>query len=220
MRRYAQVAFTESVRRFQEEQGSRRAGGRLADGGDDGPDALGPDEAEFITGRDGFYIATVGETGWPYVQFRGGPSGFVHVIDERTIAYADVRGNRQYISNGNISASDRTALFFMDYPAQARLKVFGHACTQDLDADLELRRRVDSRRTDGRVERVVIVSVEAYSWNCTQHIPRRFTERDLAPVAERMQALKRENRELELEVRALRRRLEGIGDRDPGRPGS
>ncbi|MFD0772496.1 pyridoxamine 5'-phosphate oxidase family protein [Streptomonospora algeriensis] len=207
MRRYAQLAFTESVRQVQEQEGSRKAMGRMAFGAEE-PDPLGPHEAEFIGGRDGFYFATVGETGWPYIQFRGGPPGFVHVIDESTLAYADVRGNRQYISTGNLRANDRSSLFFMDYPTQTRLKVFGRSATHALSESPELADRVCGRRTDGRVERLVVVKVEAYSWNCAQHIPQRFTRADLEPVLREIEALRDDKAALESEVAALRRKLE------------
>ncbi|WP_017596057.1 pyridoxamine 5'-phosphate oxidase family protein [Nocardiopsis potens] len=217
MRRYAQIAFTEAVREVQEEEGSRRAAGRLAFGAEE-PDPLGPHEAAFIAERDGFYFATAGETGWPYVQFRGGPPGFVHVVDESTLAYADVRGNRQYISNGNLRANDRASLFFMDYPAQTRLKVFGRAAVRSLDEEPGLAERVCARRTDGRVERLVVVRVEAYSWNCAQHIPQRFTRADLEPLLTEIRSLRSDKAALESEVAALRRTLGTRGGRGTADP--
>lgn len=148
MSRYAHLAYTESVLRAQRENGSALVGIRaLAQ--EDRPDLLGPDEAAFIESRDGFYLASVSETGWPYVQFRGGPPGFVHVLDERTMAFIDVRGNRQYITVGNVQADGRVALFFMDYPHRARLKVFGHPGPVPFEENGELARRLGGRRTAG-----------------------------------------------------------------------
>ncbi|MEV0635577.1 pyridoxamine 5'-phosphate oxidase family protein [Streptomyces sp. NPDC050619] len=197
MGRYARLAYTDSVRRTQEEHGSSQVGLRALAQADLGPDRLGPDEAAFIGERDGFYLASVSETGWPYVQYRGGPPGFVHVVGERTLAWADVRGNRQYITTGNVRADGRVALFFMDYAGQARLKLFGRARTVPLDEDAGLARRLGETRTDGRVERLVVVAAEGLNWNCSQHITPRYSEAELAeslgPVRERMAELQREN---------------------------
>src|SRR5262245_57540943 len=113
--KFAEIAFTSSVRAVQEAQGSRRSYQKLEQG-ESYNDVLGGDEAEFISARDSFYMATVSATGWPYVQHRGGPIGFVRVLDERTLGFADFRGNRQYVTVGNLRTDDRAALFFMDYP--------------------------------------------------------------------------------------------------------
>ncbi|WP_371482699.1 pyridoxamine 5'-phosphate oxidase family protein [Kitasatospora sp. NBC_00315] len=211
MSRFAHLAYTDTVRLVQEEQGSAAAvGRRLAEG--DEPDRLAADESAFIHSRDGFYLASVGETGWPYVQFRGGPPGFCQVLDERTIAFADVRGNRQYISTGNIRADGRVALFFMDYPRQARLKILGRAAVQGLDDDPELTARLCGLRTEGLVERLLLIRVEGVNWNCHQHITPRFSEAELRPHLDR---LHRRTAALEEENRLLRARL-GMPDRvDP-----
>ncbi|MBD0671662.1 pyridoxamine 5'-phosphate oxidase family protein [Streptomyces sp. CBMA156] len=207
MGRYAHLAYTEEVRRVQREQGSELSAVRQLAHGDD-PEELTEAEAGFIHSRDGFYLASVSETGWPYVQFRGGPPGFAQVVDERTIAFAEVRGNRQYISTGNIRADGRVALFFMDYARQARLKLFGRASVQELEKDPELDRRLLSTRTGGRVERLMTVHVEGFNWNCPQHITPRFSEAELRPHLEQFQdrlaALEEENRVLrtQLEQRA------------------
>ncbi|PRW64910.1 pyridoxamine 5'-phosphate oxidase family protein [Actinopolyspora mortivallis] len=205
MSRFARLAFTETVRLLQQEEGTRPRQYRdLGEAVGRHPDPLGERETEFIANRDGFYLASVGETGWPYVQFRGGPPGFVHVLDEHTLGYADVRGNREYITNGNLRADGRVALFFMDYPRRTRLKLFGHAATHGLQEDPELAERLCAPRTDGRVERTVLISVEGYDWNCPKHIPRRYTEEELAPLHERIRRLEAENAE-------LRARLGGSG---------
>lgn len=124
--KYTEIAFTDGVRDLQEAFGSRRSYAKF-EIGPDANDRLGPSEAAFIAARDSFYIASVGETGWPYMQHRGGPPGFIRTLDERTLAFADFRGNRQYVSVGNIGADDRVSLFFMDYANRARLKLFGRA---------------------------------------------------------------------------------------------
>ncbi|MFJ5045916.1 pyridoxamine 5'-phosphate oxidase family protein [Streptomyces sp. NPDC098077] len=207
MSRYAQVAYTESVQEVQREQGSALSGIRqLAQG--DSPDLMGEHEAGFIESRDGFYLASVSETGWPYVQYRGGPPGFLHVLDERTLAYADVRGNRQYITTGNVRAGGRVALFFMDYARQARLKIFGHAETKEPEEHPELAERLDRLRTDGRVERLMTIRVEGINWNCSQHITPRFSEAELAealqPIRARIAELEAENAALLAEAAARR----------------
>jgi uncharacterized protein len=118
--RFAELAFTPAVRALQESMGSRKAYAK-AEGGPLHHDRLGDTERDFIAARDSIYLATVSETGWPYIQHRGGPPGFVRVLDEKTLGFADFRGNRQYITLGNLADNDRVALFFMDYPRQARL---------------------------------------------------------------------------------------------------
>ncbi|GHE92268.1 pyridoxamine 5'-phosphate oxidase [Amycolatopsis deserti] len=199
MSRYAHLAYTESVRREQEQNGSASAAGRALDGSE-APDPLGPGEAAFIAARDGFYLASVSETGWPYVQYRGGPAGFVHVLDEYTLGFAEVRGNRQYITTGNVRAGGRVALFFMDYPRQARLKLFGHARVVPLDEDPGLTRKLTETRTDGRVERLMLIRVEGVNWNCHQHITPRYSEAELAealaPVRARIAELEEQNKAL------------------------
>ncbi|MGH3600944.1 MAG: pyridoxamine 5'-phosphate oxidase family protein [Pseudonocardiaceae bacterium] len=181
MSRYAQLAYTRSVRRQQEQHGSARANAaRLI--GEPHPDQLGPGEREFIAQRDGFYLATVSQTGWPYVQFRGGPPGFLHVLDDRTLAFADVRGNRQYITTGNLDTDNRVALFVMDYARQRRLKLFGYASHHTPNEDPTLANRLDETRTDGHVERIVLIRIEGLDWNCPTHITPRFTIREIAAV--------------------------------------
>lgn len=204
MNRFAQLAFTESVRSVQEQNGSGRAARAVGAAADGVPEPLTLEQAMFIEERDGFYLASVGETGWPYVQYKGGPPGFVHVLDASTIAFADVRGNRQYITTGNVQADDRVALFFMDYPRQARLKLFGHARTVEPADDPALAERLGEVRTDGRVERLMVISLEGGNWNCAQHITPRFSEPELeealAPIRARLAALEQENAVLRARV--------------------
>jgi predicted pyridoxine 5'-phosphate oxidase superfamily flavin-nucleotide-binding protein len=174
--RFAEIAFTRSVRAVQEAQGSRRSYQKL-ERGEDYNDVLGDDEAGFIAARDSFYMATVSETGWPYVQHRGGPSGFVRVLDANTLGFADFRGNRQYVTVGNLRTDDRAALFFMDYPNRLRLKVLGRVTLVEPGAE-----RLAELQIPGypaRVERGFIIRVEAFDWNCSQHITPRYTVAEL-----------------------------------------
>ncbi|MFI9272271.1 pyridoxamine 5'-phosphate oxidase family protein [Kitasatospora sp. NPDC052896] len=170
MSRYTQIAFTPAVREQQRAHGSDRAYQGRAE---DSPDApIGEFEEQFIGQANSFFLASVTETGWPYVQHRGGPRGFVHVLDERTIAFADYRGNRQYVSVGNLTCDDRVALFFVDYTYQARLKAFGHArIVTELDDPELLNRLAPADGYQAKVERAVVIAIEGSTWNCNQHIP-------------------------------------------------
>jgi len=196
MRGFSKLAFTPAVKAVQERMGSRRIYARLEQT-DHTPDALGEDEGAFLAERDSFYMASVGATGWPYIQHRGGPKGFVHVLDEHTLAFADFRGNRQYITVGNAGGDDRVALIFVDYPARARLKVLARARIVSRDEDPALFARVVG---EAAAERVFVLHVEGIDWNCPQHITPRYTEdevRELVqPLLEELDALKRENAHL------------------------
>ncbi|MYW15123.1 pyridoxamine 5-phosphate oxidase, partial [Streptomyces sp. SID2955] len=149
-------------------------------------DRMGATEAAFIGARDGFYLATVSATGWPYIQFRGGPPGFVHVLDEETLALLDVRGNRQYITAGNLRGNDRVSLFFMDYAHRTRLKVLGRAEIRDPGEFARLHGRSADARTEGQAESLLVVRVEGFAWNCAKHITPRFSEAELAGALERV----------------------------------
>ncbi len=189
--KFAEIAFTPVVRAIQVEEGSRTGYSRM-DGGDDYNHRLGSREAIFITASDSFYMASVGETGWPYVQHRGGPAGFMKVLDECTIGFADYAGNRQYVSTGNFRSDNRVALFFMDYPNRRRLKMLGRVRTVELD-EPELLARLEDNDYPAQIERGFIIEVEAFDWNCPQHITPRFTE---AQVEGQLTALRTENRHL------------------------
>ena len=179
--RFMEIAFTADVQRKQAELGSR-AGYARATGGPDWGDELGVSEAAFIGNRDSFYMASIGQTGWPYIQHRGGPKGFVRVLDSRTIGFADFAGNRQYISVGNLSGDDRVSLFFMDYANRARLKLFGHAALVDA-ADTEVMARLAVPGYRARVERGMIIRIAGFDWNCPQHITPRFTVEEVVAAA-------------------------------------
>lgn len=203
---YGAIAFTEAVRDVQRDRGSdgfydrKRVQGKAAPG----IDALTEDEKDYLAERDSFYLATVGETGWPYVQFRGGPIGFLRVVNDHTIGWADFRGNLQYISTGNLASNDRVALIAMDYVHRRRLKIFGRAVTVTAEEDPTLLKTFADPGYDAVVERAVLVTVEAFDWNCPQHITPRFTaaelEPHLAPLRHQLEALQTENTQLRAKI--------------------
>ncbi|UXS01545.1 pyridoxamine 5'-phosphate oxidase family protein [Agrobacterium tumefaciens] len=194
---FLEVAVTPSVRAAQADMGVDQ----IWLGTHNRPsDAFTDDEIAFIASLDSFYMASVSETGWPYVQHRGGKIGFLKVIDRQTMAFADYRGNRQYISAGNLAANDRACLFLMDYVRRARLKIYVHVERLALDADPELTELVSDQTYKGRPERVFKLRLEAFDWNCPQHITPRYTEQQVeqavAPLRERLQRLEIENANL------------------------
>jgi predicted pyridoxine 5'-phosphate oxidase superfamily flavin-nucleotide-binding protein len=209
-RSFPELAFTSLVKQQQELHNSRRQYARMEQGLESPSnrlgDPLGTNEQAFIQLRDSFYMASVSETGWPYIQHRGGPAGFVHVIDPTLIGFADLRGNKQYISLGNLQYDARVALFFMDYPSQTRLKILGRVEVHETDAAAPA--LFETLRPSGPasvIERAMLVHVEAFDWNCPQHITPRYTleelEPSIAPLRQRLAALEAENT-------ALRRRLQ------------
>ena len=150
----------------------------------DGPgDPLGEREAEFIAARDSFYMATVGEAGWPYVQHRGGPAGFLRVVTPTRLAFADYGGNRQLLTAGNLAVDDRVSLFLMDYAHRRRLKILGHARVADVREHPELREGL-AVEDGAEVERVVVIDVVSFDWNCPQHITERFTRAEVEAAVE------------------------------------
>lgn len=199
---FLDIAVTPAVRAVQAEMGVDEiwrdmAGRRLSD-------RFTASEAAFIAERDSFYMATVSETGWPYVQHRGGPPGFLKLLDDRTLAFADYRGNRQYITTGNLAANDRACLFLMDYPRRARLKIYAQVETLALDDDPALAEQLAMPGYRGRPERLFRLTLAAFDWNCSQHITPRFTE---AQVIEVINPLRQRLAQLEAENAALQARL-------------
>ena len=202
---FLEIASTPSVRAVRAKMGSdrlyqNRETGRTLD-------TLTPDEVAFIGERDSFYMATVSQSGWPYVQHRGGPPGFLKVLDDQTLAFADYRGNRQYISVGNLAADDRAALILMDYSNRARLKIYAHVEAVPFDADSALAKLVVDPGYKAKPERILLLHLAAFDWNCPQHITPRFTEAEIAeavqPLRERLSALETENAELRAKLDAL-----------------
>jgi predicted pyridoxine 5'-phosphate oxidase superfamily flavin-nucleotide-binding protein len=175
-RQLAKIAFTPLVKKQQELHGSRREYERIEEIGEPGS-RLGEDEREFIEARDGFYMASVSETGWPYIQFRGGPKEFLRVLNDQTLGSADLRGNKQFISVGNLHHDDRVALFLMDYVGQQRLKLLRR--TTILEGNEEAQELLAKLRTS---ERAFVIRIEAFDWNCPQHITPRFTEEEVRHI--------------------------------------
>jgi hypothetical protein len=190
--RFAEIAFTPAVRAQQEAYGSRASYMRFSEG-EPWNDRLSSKEIEFITARDGFYLASVSETGWPYVQFRGGAPGFLRVLDEQTVAWADFRGNRQYVSVGNATGNDRVSMILMDYASRRRLKILGRVEIREVGADESLASRLAVPGYKAVVERAVLVHLAGFDWNCPQHITPRFTldeiEQTTRPLRERVAEL-------------------------------
>jgi predicted pyridoxine 5'-phosphate oxidase superfamily flavin-nucleotide-binding protein len=199
---FLDVAVTPSVRAVQAEMGIDAFWKNFK--GHRESDQFTEQEIAFIAERDSFYMASVSETGWPYVQHRGGPPGFLKVVDHKTLAFADYRGNRQYISMGNLAANERTCLFLMDYPRRARLKIYAHVERLALDADPALTALVTDGGYKAKLERVLRLRLEAFDWNCPQHITPRFTEHEIAeavrPLHERVAQLEAENAALRARV--------------------
>ncbi|MCP9988014.1 pyridoxamine 5'-phosphate oxidase family protein [Streptomyces sudanensis] len=197
--RYGQLLFTPAVREHQERHGSRRNYEHMT-AGPAHADRLTRDEAGFAATRTSFYLASTSSTGWPYVQHRGGPPGFLQALDEKTLAFADYRGNKQYITTGNLDTDDRVALLLMDYPSRSRLKILGRARTAGVEEWPEAAGALLPGGYRAAVERIVLIDVEAYDWNCPQHIEPRYTaaelEEALGPIRARIAELERENARL------------------------
>ncbi len=204
---FLDIATTPSVRAAQAEMGADAHWAAFA--GNRAFDRFTANESNFLAARDSFYIATVSEDGWPYVQHRGGPAGFLKMVDDRTLAFADYRGNRQYISTGNLAANDRACLILMDYPRRARLKIYAHVEKLSLDADVALAELVMDKHYKARPERIFRLRLEAFDWNCPQHITPRFTERE---IEQAVQPLHDRVAELETQNRILQDRLARLGD--------
>jgi hypothetical protein len=194
-RRFFDLAFTPAVQAEQARQGSRASYAAITanPGGDAPADVPTQREVAFIEARDSFYLASVSETGWPYVQHRGGPAGFVRAVDEKTLGWPEFAGNRQYVSVGNTATDDRVAMFFMYYPHRQRLKVLGHMRAYDVSSRADLAPLLGVGDYKARVERFILITVEAFDWNCPQHITPRFTlselEKLLAPLNARIAEL-------------------------------
>jgi predicted pyridoxine 5'-phosphate oxidase superfamily flavin-nucleotide-binding protein len=191
--KYLDLMFTDAVRRAQTQYYGQA--GRIAGAPDRDP--LGRAEAEFIATRDSFYVGSISESGWPYIQHRGGPAGFLRVINETTLVFADYKGNRQLLSTGNVSVNDRMALFLMDYKNRERLKILGHARIEDAREHPELRERFTDQKMRSTVERLVFVDVVSFDWNCPKYITPRYSADELEELAG---PLRRRIAELEAEL--------------------
>lgn len=197
--KFFDLTFTESVKKAQERYGSRRNYTRFEGGK---PDFYGLTDAEqdFIEQREGFYLATVNNEGQPYIQFRGGEKGFLKVLDDKTLGFADFRGNLQYISVGNLNENKKAALFLMDYANQRRLKILANVEVKDAKDAPEIIEKLTVPDYKAKIERAMILHVEAFDWNCPQHITPRYTmdevKQMVAPMYEHIEKLEREIEEL------------------------
>lgn len=193
---YLDLASTQGVRAVRAAKGADALWDRPRDPRPS--DHFTASEIAFIAARDSVYMATVSETGWPYVQHRGGAPGFLRVLDGRTLAFADYRGNRQYISLGNLATDNRVALILMDYPGRQRLKIYAEAEVKTLADDPALTASLTTAR--GRPDGIIVLHLRAFDWNCPQHITPRFTESEIAaavkPIRDRLLALEAENADL------------------------
>lgn len=194
--KYMDIAFTEAVRAQQIADGSREDYARWDDVTEDRNGELRDSEAGFLAARDSFYMASVNADGWPYVQHRGGPRGFVRVLGPRQIGFADYRGNRQFVSVGNLDGDDRVSLFFMDYANKTRLKIFGHARVVALDGDMK--KALTGPYDRDYAERAVVIDIAAFDWNCPKYITERYTVADIQASVAALQ-----DRIVELETELL-----------------
>ncbi|MES2163471.1 MAG: pyridoxamine 5'-phosphate oxidase family protein [Pseudomonadota bacterium] len=192
-RAYSDITFTPAVREVQSSMGSR-ARYAFLDQMEERQDSLGEREVAFIEEMDHFYQATVSETGWPYVQHRGGPKGFLRALDAKTLAFADYRGNLQYLSVGNLKLDDRISMILVDYARQVRMKIVGRTRIVEAADDPALMELLHMPGYKARVERAFIITVEGYDWNCPQHITPRYTEQEVtamtAPLLAQLKQLK------------------------------
>jgi len=191
------VAFTHSVKSIQTQQGSRNSYAKVEERGGWQTEVT-PDLEAFLSELDMFYLGTANAAGQPYIQYRGGSPGFLKVIDEKTLGFADFAGNRQYITLGNLSENPKAFIFLMDYVRSRRIKLWGAA--KVVENDFDLMGRLLDPEYPGRVERAILFSIEAWDVNCPQHIHKRFLQRDVAPVIENLQA---RIKDLEAELKSV-----------------
>ncbi len=202
---FATLAFTDAVKAMQEKAGSRSSYARMER--DSYVDGLTDSEIGFIAERDSFYMASIGENNFPYIQHRGGPKGFIKVLDEKRIGFIDFRGNMQYITVGNMATNNNVALIMVDYPARARLKILAKATIVELKDDPALFELLDLEDYKFKPERMMLFQIEAYDWNCPQHITPRYTAEEIeaAFAGQRNHIAK-----LEAEVKAFKNKLKAI----------
>jgi len=200
---YERLAFTDAIKKLQEVHGSRVAYAKMEQG--DRTGGLTEAEVDFIASRDSFYLGSIGENGYPYIQHRGGPKGFLVVLDDHTLGMVDFSGNKQYISVGNVMTNPRVSLFLMDYPLRARLKMYAEMQVVEIEDDPDLYRLLAPTGYKYKAERMLLFSVQAYIWNCPQHITPRYT------VEEIKEAFAPQNEyvlKLEYEIAKLKKQLE------------
>ena len=187
-RQFGTIAFTPGVKAIQEKMGSRETYENFVTKGADN-NTITPDLAEFIASMEGFYLGTVSSNGYPYIQFRGGKAGFLKILDEKTLGFADYRGNVQYISVGNLSEQDKAFLFLMDYRHRRRLKILGRA--RIVENDLTILAQVEDADYGATVERAIVFEIEGWDWNCPQHIPIRYSQAEVEAMQTRISELEK-----------------------------
>jgi len=185
-RQFSAIAFTPAVKAMQEKMGSRESYERFVAKGA-ANNTIDSDLAQFIASMDGFYLGTVTANGYPYIQFRGGKPGFLKILNERTLGFADFRGNLQYISVGNLSENDKAFLFLMDYRHRRRLKILGRA--RIVENDPVILEQLQDPDYEATIERAIIFEIEGWDWNCPQHIPMRYAEAEMAAMQARITEL-------------------------------
>lgn len=203
---YSEIAFSEASKRFQERYGSRASYARMEQYKN--TDGLTDFETDFISHQDNFYMATIGENGFPYIQFRGGPKGFLKVLDEKTLAFIDFGGNKQYISIGNMATNNKVSLFLLDQAAKARLKIYAEAKVLEIADNRELFDKLNLEGYKFKPERIIVLNIKAYDWNCPQHITERYT---LEEIQDEFLAQHEYINKLREENAALKKRLETGG---------
>jgi predicted pyridoxine 5'-phosphate oxidase superfamily flavin-nucleotide-binding protein len=203
---YSQIAFTDAVKDFQARYGSRASYGRQEEF--KYTDGLTESEEDFIAHQDNFYMATISESGYPYIQFRGGPKGFLKVLDHETLGFIDFGGNKQYISTGNLVTNNKVALFLLDQAAKARLKIFAEASILNIDDNTELYDKLNLDDYKFKPERIILLKVKAYDWNCPQHITPRYTVDEIRDEFmaqhEYINKLRTENAELKAQLALIK----------------
>jgi hypothetical protein len=195
---YSKIAFTDAVKDFQQAYGSRASYGRMEE--HRYTDGFTESEIDFISHQDNFYMATLSESSFPYVQFRGGPKGFLKVLDNETLAFIDFGGNKQYISAGNLATNNKVSLFLLDQAAKARLKIFAEASILPVEGNMELYDKLQLPGYSFKAERIIVFKVKGYDWNCPQHITPRYTleevQQEFSAQHDYINTLRKENAEL------------------------
>jgi predicted pyridoxine 5'-phosphate oxidase superfamily flavin-nucleotide-binding protein len=206
---YQEIAFTKEVKFLQEKYGSRASYARMALSRS--ADLLSQEEIDFIGQQDYFYLSTISESGYPYIQFRGGPKGFLKVLDANTLGFIDFEGNKQYISTGNIATNNKAALIFLDQAARARLKMFAEVEILDLADHSELAAKLELENYTYKPTRIMIFKIKGFDWNCPQHITPRYTQEEvqaaLGDSIAKAKYLEEENRVLKAQIKALQQSI-------------
>ena len=200
---YPLIAFSEAAKEIQKKAGSRKNYARLEQ--QQFTDGLTENESEFISSRDSFYMATVGENGFPYIQFRGGPKGFLKVLDKSRLGFVDFRGNMQYVSVRNLATNKKVALILVDYPTRTRLKIFAEAEVVELKDNTSLFTELNVEDYKSKPERMIVLNVKAYDWNCPQHITPRYTWEEIEVAFNSQQEY---IAKLESDIRLLKSKIE------------